>query len=273
MARRRMAVQWNCGIAGFLIVFGLAAEAKAQQKREPQPKRPLVYFVAPRRIIDLPTAGTLPRGYFDMELRMFANEGVLTAVNIGLTQHFELGLSYGAEHALGNQGVNWNPRAEFNVKLRPISETMLLPAIAVGFESQGFGGWDAEQGQKRYAVKSRGFYGVVSKSYVFTGFATGFHGGVNYSFENDDGDRSPNLFGAMDMRFSDNVAFLGEYDLALNDNNGDRYGKGRGYLNLGVRWVFSDQLDMEVDLKDLFQNRRGTRSFGREFRLLYIEHF
>lgn len=257
-----------------LTLFCIPSPAHAQYIRRStteKNKPTQAQFIAPRRLMDLPTAGVLPRAVFDMELRMFARGGVLTATNIGLTNHFTIGLSYGAENMLGIGAPNWNPRVEFNIKLGLISESYVWPGIAVGFESQGFGGWN--DSLRRYAHKSRGFYGAVSKTYIFTGFTTGFHGGLNYSMERKDADRSPNFFAGMDMRFSDNVALIGEYDFALNDDNGKIYGKGRGYLNLGIRWVFSDQLDMEADLKDLLQNRRGNTSFGREFRLMYVEHF
>ena len=56
------------------------------------------YFgIQPRILIDAPTAWTLPRGCFDLSLRVFPNGGIIGATNIGLSNRFMLGISYGAE--------------------------------------------------------------------------------------------------------------------------------------------------------------------------------
>ena len=82
---------------------------------------------------------------------------------------------------------------------------------------------------------------------------------------------------------------MAEYDIALNDNRSgipagilahqdEDYdlvfaGKGRGYLNCGVRWLFASDLELELLLKDLLLNRRESRAFTREIRLTYIDRF
>ncbi len=107
------------------------------------------YFgIQPRSLIDAPTAWTLPRGCFDISLRVFPNGGIIGGTSIGLSGRFMLGISYGADAIIANTGANWNPNIEFNVKLRLIDEAYYLPAIAVGFVSQGYGSYNDEQ--KRY---------------------------------------------------------------------------------------------------------------------------
>jgi hypothetical protein len=62
--------------------------------------------------------------------------------------------------------------------------------------------------------------------------------------------------------------------MALNDDREKAdYARGRGYLNLGIRWLYSENLSLEIILKDLLINRREAESFGRELRLTYIEFF
>lgn len=254
-----------------LLLQAVAAEAQTRRRRTTQPEQ-----VEPvRQLIDLPTAGTLPRATFDGEMRVYSRGGMMIGTNIGLTNQLQIGLTYGADGIISEQDPVWNPRVEFQVKLQVITESYSLPAVAVGFMSQGYGSW--VDSLDRYEIKSRGFYAVASKGYVGTGggFYTGVHGGINYSLENDiDGDENINFFFGFDAKFPNDFGLLAEYDMALDDDRETlALGKGWGYLNVGARWLFMERLKIEADLKNLLNNRRGVNSFGRELRILYLEYF
>lgn len=229
-------------------------------------------LAAPQHLIDNPTAGTLPKGNFDVTLRVFGNGGVLGGTNIGLSNRFQVGVYYGAESLLGENDPIWNPRIGFQVKLQLMEERWNLPAITFGFMDQGYGAYLDDY--NRYTIKSKGFFGVISKNFYTLNVATGFHGGINKSLENDDGDDSPDIFFGWDFHYNQDVSIMLEYTAALNDNRSDSpVGKGRGYLNLGVRWEFSRQLVMEADLVNLADNKKGANQFGREIRIVYVEAF
>lgn len=231
------------------------------------------YFgIQPRTLIDAPTAWTLPRGCFDLSLRVFPNGGINGATNIGLSSRFMLGISYGAEAIIAETQANWNPNIEFNIKLRLIDEAYYLPAIAVGFVSQGYGSYNDEN--KRYAYKSKGFYVVATRSLYLYNLALGGHGGINFTMEDDDNDNEPSLFFGIDTQFNNDIAIVTEYDMALNDDKGGNgYGRGRGYLNMSVKWLYSENLELEVVLKNLLNNQVGTTSFSRGLRFTYVEYF
>jgi len=239
-----------------------------------------LYSVPPRWLVDVPTAGTFPRAYFDIGVRFYPNGGAIANTDIGLSNRLTLGISYGAEDVISNTDPNWNPGIEFNVKFRVVDELEYFPAFTVGFSSQGFGAYSDEF--DRYTFKSRGFYGVVSRSFYFYQWTSGWHIGVNYSLENDvDEDEDPNFFIGVDATFKYNLALLLEYDVALNDDrstlpSGEPYvfaGKGRGYLNLGIKWLFTKNLEMEAHLKDLLLNRRQSDTITREISITYIDKF
>ncbi len=232
-----------------------------------------LYDLPPRWLVDCPTSMTLPRGCFDVIMRVYPNGGILGSTSIGLTNHFMVGISYGAEGVIADAEPNWNPRVEFNVKLGLIEESVYFPGFAVGFNSQGQGSYDPEK--KRYTYKSKGFYGVLSRSFYFMNGIFSGHAGVNYSLENDiDKDDDPSVYLGFDTRFKYNIGLVMEYDFALNDNkSSQRYGKGRGYLNAGLRWLYSENLEIEVILNNLLNNRHDVNSFGRGLRLTYIEYF
>jgi hypothetical protein len=265
-----------------LLVVGLIGAATAQENV----KQRSLYDVPPRWLVDIPTAGTLPRAAWTISLRMYPDGGALAATDIGLSNRFMLGISYGAEKVISNQDPNWHPRLEFNLKFRVLDELEYFPAVTVGFSSQGFGEWNDEL--DRYAFKSRGFYAVASRSFYFYQWTSGWHVGINNSYlENKKDDESDlNFFVGFDATFKYNLALLAEWDAALNDDNStlpgeddnerpyDFAGKGRGYLSLSVKWLFTEHLELEVLLTDLLVNRRGDDiTFNREIRLTYIDSF
>ena len=268
-----------------LVVLMMISSGSAQT--QPPDERPITApagSLPPRILTDCPTAATLPRASFDVHVRDFSAGGLLGAINVGLHQRFMLGVSYGGTAVLGESKAIWQDHPEFEVKFQIISETYTIPAVSVGIASQGYGPYLADL--DRYIYKSRGFYAVVSKAYQTYTWATGFHGGMNYSLEHTgDHDSSPNFFFGFDMNVNQDVAIVAEYDLALNDDNGDASfeddegntmnygGKGRGYLNVGLRWIFMQRLELGIDLKNLFNNRRDVNQFSRELRISYYEFF
>ena len=226
--------------------------------------------VGSRRLVECPTAGLLPRGSFDLDMRMYSEGGILAGVEIGLTDRLLVGLSYGGTDIIGNKPVHWNPRVEVEAKYRLSDETKLYPAMAIGFSSQGFGRYD--ENRKRYATKSKGAYVVLSKNYSFFG-RLGIHGGINYSLEKEDGDDDISGFIGIDKGLGSELSVLAEYDFATNDNGEGSLGSGKGYFNAGVRWIFASRLSLEVDIKDLRKNGKRNAEPSRELRIVYMEYF
>ena len=228
--------------------------------------------IQPTKLIDCPTAGLLPRGSFDFDIRVYPNGGVIFGLDIGLMRRFMVGMSFGGENVIGDGEPDWNPRIEFAAKYRLINESWAFPAVLIGFDSQGSGAFN--DSLDRYVYKSKGFYGVISKGYAMGDLPFGLHAGANYSLENDDEDKDIAVFFGADMRFGENLGVVGEYDLGTNDDKAkELFGKGYGYLNLGVQWIFSDQLFLQFNLKNLLLNRKDASTWGRELRIVYLESF
>jgi len=242
-----------------------------------------LYDIAPRQLIDMPTAGTLPRGTFQIGLRLYTDGGALGYTDIGLSSRFMLGISYGGTRILSNTDPEWNPRIGFSLKFRVVDELEYFPAVAVGFTDQGYGIYrddhigETNRNYDRYTYKSRGFYAVASRSFYFYKWTSGWHVGLNYSREYDgDGDKDLDFFGGFDATFNYNLAILMEYDAATNDDRGEYAGvsgRGRGYLNMSVKWLFTENLEIEIIAKDLLNNRRESTTLTREMRMMYIDSF
>jgi len=232
-----------------------------------------VEVIEPRKIVDCPTAGLLPRASFDLDLRIFAEGGLLAGLEVGLMDRLLVGFSFGGQHIVGSGDINWHPRVEFAAKYRVFEEGRRIPALAIGFDSQGFGAYADSLG--RYAIKSRGVYFASSKNYSLLG-GLGVHGGVYYSFERDDGDEDPSAYVGIDKVLNAEVSVCAEYDFAVNDNDNNSLGSGNGYLNAGIRWTFAHKLDIEFDVKNLTRRSNvflSDRKPSREVRVVYLEYF
>ncbi len=223
----------------------------------------------PRWLIDSPTAGLLPQRSLAVDFRFYGQNGLLVHVGVGVLNRLGFGISFGGEHLVGRQPVSWNPGIELTGRLRLIEETYRFPALAIGYQSQGYGAYDSEL--KRYAVKSKGFYAVLSKNFGFYFGDIGLHGGLNRSLENKDGDNELNGFVGIETLLVRMISILMEYDFALNDNEGDVFGSGEGTFNVGVRWNLSSQLALEFDVKNIFRNGHQNPRPDREVRLVYFE--
>lgn len=225
--------------------------------------------VEPRQLIDLPTAGVLQRGAFALDVDFFQNGGLGVALSAGALDRLSFGISYGGTGVIGNGSVTMQKLPGVNLKLRLIDESMALPAIALGFDSQGKEAYI--DSTERYTIKSRGLYAVASKNYAFFGNLS-LHGGVNLSMERGDGDKDMDVFVGAEKSLGHDISLLGEYDFGFNDNGPRSLGQGKGYFNLGCRWSFGNGFTIGFDLKNIFRNQNNLVTIGnRTMKVEYIK--
>jgi hypothetical protein len=222
-----------------------------------------------RYLIDMPTAGILEKGVVGVSSEILP-EGVLIAViEAGVFENVSIGISYGGSNLIGSGDVDWYKLPAVNIRARIINETTLIPAIAFGFDSQGKGIYD--NANKRYAIKSPGFFGAISKNFEFLGYMS-LHGTVNYSLEGNDGDNFVNVRAGVEKTLGSSFSLLVEYDFALNDNNSN-FGSGKGYLNAGIRWSPGTGFTLGFDVRDLLSNKTSTKNAAdRSLKFEYIKN-
>ena len=208
------------------------------------------------KVVLFPTAYTLQKAQYDLNIEMTPFK---IATAIGLTNRLAIGVSYGGNNVIGTESISWNPRVEFTLKYRLWDERYNFPAISVGFSSVGWGNYfgddSDEPDYKRYLIKSRGFFAVMSKSTSFLG-GTLVNLGMNYSVEGDEEEKSRgfDLFVGLEKNINEELILMGEYDFALNDNGKDCIGDGKGYFNLGLRWIFAPELTIDIQVINIFAN-------------------
>ncbi len=206
-----------------------------------------------RRLIDLSTAGFLEKGFVGVTLDIMPLGVVINRIEVGVVDGFSFGISYGGRNIIGSGDIDWYKLPGVNVRARIIDETQFLPAMAIGFDSQGKGAYSREL--TRYQIKSSGFFVAASKNFELFGYLS-IHGVINFSMERDDDDKDLNLGVGFEKTIGSRVSFIGEYDFAVNDNTGNSLGKGNGYLNFGLRWSVGDGLTLGLDLRDFLNNKR-----------------
>jgi hypothetical protein len=221
----------------------------------------------PRALVDFPTAGMIPRGSIALDVDFYRDGGVDLACAVGIFDRLSAGLSYGGSELIGAGSPVMNAAPGFNIKLRLLEESVYVPALALGFDSQGHDGYN--RSLSRYAIKSPGLYAVFSKNYAVLGFFS-LHGGTNYSLERSDGNRNINLFAGIEKTLGPFLSFMIEYNLGTNDTGSDALGKGKGYLNLALRCSLGGGLTLGIHLKDLADNGGNVTVANRTVHIEYV---
>jgi hypothetical protein len=238
----------------------------------------------PVNLISIPTAGTVEKGAWNLDIHLQKNGGVLSSLLIGMTPNFSLGLSYGVQNLIGNSIPTLNRTVpEVQVKYRILEESELYPAFVIGLTTQGFGGFDSTYSsveddlinKNRYEFKAHGFYGILSKNWNLFG-NLGLHiGGSINTWEGSEDEKIPNFLLGLDKDINNSFTFLAEYNFATNDKNNTSFknnDKWPGFLNAGIRWSISESLQAELCLIQI----RKTQKFNemnREFKILYQQSF
>ena len=257
----------------------------------------------PLDLVTIPTGGTLPKGSFAFESLLIKDGGIIPKLSIGITDNFYIGLSYGIQDFIGEEKLNFNkPKPEVQFKYRIYQETKTIPAIVLGLDTQGKGrfltryesGNNDIENFARYEQKAWGWYLVASKNWDLAG-NIGIHIGLNRNtwetdpVEGNDSnaifkDNDLNLFFGLDKELNRSFSFLLEYDFALNDNDPeigyDLFGRGKGYLNAGIRWMVGKNIMLEIDFNDISKNYVNNQTpnndkeySNRELKIIYFEKF
>lgn len=219
-----------------------------------------------RYLVDLPTTGVLKSGDLGITFSALPFGVLMSKVELAIFKNFSFGISYCATNFIGTGKPSWHKYPGFNLRVRIFREVKTFPSITLGFDTQGKGKFI--DSLDRYEIKSPGAFLGVSKNYKFLGYLS-LYGVVNYSFEKDDGDENINFGFGIEKTIGSSLSIVTEYDMAINDNSRNSVGKGKGYLNMGLRWAASYGLTIGVDLRNILGNKK-LREFKTADRAFYV---
>src|SRR3989304_581304 len=184
-----------------------------------------------RFLIDMPTAGVAGKGLVSVCTEYLPLGVVIARLEVGVFDDISFGISYGGVNIIGAGNPDWYKLPAVDIRFRLFQETLLMPTITLGFNSQGKGIFSESVG--RYAIKSPGFFGAVSKNFALFGYLS-LHGSASYSLETRDGDNFINITGGFEKTLGESFSLVGEYDFAFNDNQSESLGKGNAYFTGGL---------------------------------------
>lgn len=235
-------------------------------------------------LIDMPTAGVLKKGNVGTSFYLMPEGVFIAQLDVGVFDNFSFGISYGASNFIGVGTPSWYKLPGVNIKVKVLEETETMPAISIGFDSQGKGQFftnysdfnksdtnTADFEINRFKIKSPGFFIAGSKNFQFLGYLS-LHGCVNYSLERDDMDKDLNLRIGAEKTLGSKLSIIAEYDFAVNDNIQTSMGDGTGYLNAGIRWSIGEGFTIGFDLRDLLSNKKlNTGAADRAVKVEFIK--
>lgn len=196
-------------------------------------------------MIDIPTAGILDYYGFMLKTRFYSDGGVLGGINFGVQERLNLGASMLVDRLVGSDSPIKMRRPEIRVKFRFSDGGYYVPAMAVGYDGQGY---YYDPAAKKYLEKGHGLYLVGSKEVLAPGLAV--HGGFNVS----DFDKQY-LFGFLGVNYTleDKVAFMVEEDNLFHTDDPSR-------LNVGTRLYVTPYFQLDFGVREI--NRSGRYSNG-----------
>jgi len=222
-----------------------------------------------RRIVDMPTAGVIPKGTFEVNAFLMQSGGLMTEFAASPFDNFMIGVSFGGSKIIGVSTPTFQDFPGVQVKYRVLDETKTLPAFAVGLNSQGMGLYN--DSLERYQTASPGVYLSSSKSFKWPVGLVYVHAGINYSLEPAPDDRSVNFYFGAEQTVYKRISVSTEFNFNLEDNS--YFLENKGLLNFQVKWAASDNLTVSMILRDAFANFKDSESLVRFVGIEYISRF
>ena len=220
----------------------------------------------PSELVDVPSAHTLPRGGYSLGLRVVPGGGLLTGLRVGVTPYLQVGVSYGAGNVVGSGEPEWDDGVEFDLKLRLAEEQGPIPGLALGYDSRGYGRQVDDGGYEKASI---GFYLAASKTLPFSEYWE-LHGGISRTLEEER--VRPDLFVGASARFSQEFSVVVEYHLAV-EREDDSPSSKTGFLNAGLRWIFSGQLELDLYFRNLAGPSGSPELSSRSIAFVFYDSF
>lgn len=209
-------------------------------------------------LVDIPTAGILGYGEYNLNFRMYSQGSILTRAIFGVVDRFNFGFYYDVEQVIGRESARGRPPQLF-VKFRLFNGMGFFPACALGFDGQGYGTYNSETNE--YSEREDGIYLVFSKEVFVPGLE--FSVGCNiYEFENATIDDDLYLFTGVSYNMRNKIIFLAEYD-NIKTTPQNRF-------NMGLRLFMTPDFSVEISGKRIGEESETTE---RIVRIDFIDSF
>lgn len=241
--------------------------------------------IEPRRIVNFPTAGVLPKTSFASYNGFGTFGNTMLELAYSPMVNFEIGLAYSSSNFVGTGNMDFQTLPGVRLKYRFIDETKTMPAIAVGFESQGFGFF--AKGSNRFEHLSPGLFFVASRNFSVPIGMLSLHLGANYNFEENRNEvRSNvgsnlaaygktmglNLYAGLEQTIGSRLSVNAEFNGNMNDDNSN-FTNGKLILNTSLKYAVTSRVNLELKFEDLLGSYVRTNKWRRGVALEYASYF
>lgn len=209
-------------------------------------------------VIDIPTADVVDHYAYNVSFR-FGREGALqTKTAFGVAPRLNLGFGLDAERVIGTEDARLN-KPTINLKFRLFDGRRALPALALGFDDQGFV-WN--KALDEYEQREKGLYLVASNEIGVRNL--NLHIGVNH-FDFDHGNSTRGFFG-LDYTYEQILGFMFEWDHATE------YDERR--INFGLKYYVTPVFTVDLVGRNVPEFPESeSRETERIVRLVYTGSF
>jgi hypothetical protein len=204
--------------------------------------------------IDVPTADVLDPATYSTNFRFYSNGGIVSRLIIGPFRRVNFGIMADAQQVIGGSSPHLI-RPSLYFKLRVFDGNDVLPALALGYDNEGYIYKDS---LRDFQQKAKGLYLVGSHEIFLPNLE--LHTGVNSS------DFDPiQVYGFLGAtyRVVDNLTLMAEYDSLRSAPN--------SRVNLGGRFWVTSYFNVDVASRNV--GRGELRGAERIIRLNYVSKF
>jgi len=202
----------------------------------------------PTEVIDSPTADVVEYSHYNLGFRLYGGGGVLAKMVFGVFKPINIGMSWDINQMIGpgSARIDTRPPTIF-FKARVFAGGMMLPAVAVGYDGQGYGGFDTPLTEKdKYQFREKGIFVTCTREYFIPGLTASFGGNI-YDFGGE------NLFGFVGATYDleNKLILMGEYD--------NIHSKSFNRANIGATLLVAENINIEVAGRNLFRGPASER--------------
>jgi hypothetical protein len=193
-------------------------------------------------LIDIPTADAVDHYGYNATFRFYTGGGVLSKTAFGVFPRLNIGFGLDMEELIGSDTVDVN-RPTLNVKFRFFDGTRQLPALALGYDGQGY---FFNEKTDEYIQREKGLYLVGSGEIIAPDLT--LHGGANvYDFSND----RVYFFTGLSYLIEQVVGVMVEADIEADVEAQTPERDRDTRLNAGLRYYVTPSFAVDLAARDL----------------------
>lgn len=209
-------------------------------------------------LIDIPTAEVIDHYGYHVDFR-FGREGALqNKTYFGVLPRLNLGFSLDGENILGTESARLN-KPTMNIKLRFFDGKKALPALAIGYDNQGY---VFNKALDEYEQREKGFFLVASSEFILPDLNLHIGGNI-YDFDESNAARG---FAGMSYIYEQLIGLMVEYDCATE------YDERR--INYGLKYFVTPLFTIDLAGRNIPESPgSSSRETERIVRLGYTGSF